>query len=119
VFSLQRILLEAITNALRHSGARRLRFVARGRSGSRIEIRVEDHGCGFDPAQPVPGLGLANMRARAEKIGASIDIDSAPGRGTVVALVLPGALPRRAVEDAPAKSEPQNLAKLADAPGAA
>lgn len=88
VFALQRTLLEAITNALKHSGARHLRVTARGRDAD-VEIRIEDDGCGFNPSQFSAGLGLANMRARAQRIGARLTIQSQPGMGTNVRLLIP------------------------------
>jgi hypothetical protein len=116
VFSLQRILLEAIANALKHSGARRVSFNARAIRAAGIEIRVEDDGRGFDPAQPAAGLGVANMRARADKIGANLEIDSVPGKGTVVRLRMQL---QQAADRAPAKPEPQKVEKLVGAPGVA
>jgi signal transduction histidine kinase len=88
VFALQRIVLEAITNALKHSGAHRLRLSARAINGE-VEVRIEDDGCGFDPTHAAAGLGLSNMRARARRIGARFDIDAHPGAGTVVRLAMP------------------------------
>jgi len=89
VFALQRILLEAITNALKHSHARALRVAARARDGNEVEIIVEDDGLGFDPQIETDGVGLASMRARATRIGAKIEFVSRPGAGTAVWLVLP------------------------------
>jgi signal transduction histidine kinase len=90
VFALQRIVLEAITNALKHSGAQLLRVTARAR-GPDIEISIEDNGCGFEPSQRAAGLGLANMRARAQRIGARVRIHTSPGRGTDVRISIPSA----------------------------
>jgi len=90
VFALQRILLEAITNALKHSGAQLLRLSARACNGE-IEVRIEDDGRGFDTSRHAAGLGLANMRARAQRIGARFRIQSHPGKGTTVKLSLPRA----------------------------
>jgi signal transduction histidine kinase len=88
VFALQRIVLEAITNALKHSGAQLLRLNARAINGE-VEIRIEDDGRGFDPAHAAAGLGLANMRVRARRIGARFDIRAQPGTGTVIRLAIP------------------------------
>jgi signal transduction histidine kinase len=92
VFSLQRILLEAITNALKHSGARLLKVQARAQDDGTIEIRVVDDGRGFDPSQSAEGLGLANMRARAAKLGARLEVHARPGAGTTVRLSIPQVL---------------------------
>ena len=90
VFALQRIVLEAITNALKHSGAKHLSLGARACNGT-VEVRIEDDGRGFDTARHATGLGLANMRARAQRIGARFSIHSHPGKGTSVKLSLPRA----------------------------
>jgi len=88
VFALQRIVLEAITNALKHSGAQVLRLSARACNGE-VEVSIEDDGRGFDTSRQAAGLGLANMRARAQRIGARLWILSHPDRGTTVKLSLP------------------------------
>jgi hypothetical protein len=88
VFALQRIVLEAITNALKHSGARLLRLSARACNGE-VEVCIEDDGRGFDPLRAAAGLGLANMRARARRIGARFDIRAQPGAGTIIRLAMP------------------------------
>ena len=92
VFALQRILLEAITNVLKHSGATQIRFTAQAQGKDGIRIKVEDDGKGFDPLHPAPGLGLANMRIRAARIGSALEIRSHPNEGTVVELALPSSL---------------------------
>jgi signal transduction histidine kinase len=88
VFCLQRILLEAITNTLKHARAQRLRVTARA-CGADVEICIDDDGAGFDPSCRAAGLGLANMRVRAQRIGARFTIQSSPGAGTAVTVRLP------------------------------
>jgi ligand-binding sensor domain-containing protein len=51
-----------------------------------FHLRIRDDGVGFDPSAPASGNGLRNLRARAAKLGGSIAIESAPGRGTLVLL---------------------------------
>jgi signal transduction histidine kinase len=56
-----------------------------------VGVTVSDDGAGFDPAAGHPGhLGLSTMAERAEAIGASLTVTSAPGTGTTVAVSLPG-----------------------------
>ena len=99
VFALQRIVLEAITNALKHSGAQLLRLGARACNGE-VEVRIEDNGRGFDTSRHASGQGLVNMRVRAQRIGARFRIQSHPGNGTSVTLSLPRAQGRSAVQEA-------------------
>lgn len=118
LFSLQRILLEAVGNSLKHSNAKEIRFVARARDGGEIEIRVEDDGRGFDSGQARSGLGIANMRARAERIGARFEMSSRPGKGTVIQVTIPSAVPATPSEPADTKSE-RAPARWKPAPGLA
>ncbi|MGQ0579781.1 MAG: sensor histidine kinase [Betaproteobacteria bacterium] len=106
VFALQRILLEAITNVLKHSGATQISFTAQAQGEDGIRIRIEDDGKGFDPLHPAPGLGLANMRSRAASIGAVLEIRSRPSEGTVVELALPTSLASAVAMSASEKPEP-------------
>ena len=51
-------------------------------------LQVRDDGQGLDPRRPAPDqMGLAIMRERAEAVGAMLNIQTQPGRGTQVALV--------------------------------
>jgi signal transduction histidine kinase len=81
-----RVLQEALTNVLKHARATRVRVALRQVDGS-LMLRVEDDGQGFTEATG-NGRGLANMRGRARRLGASFHIASAPG-GTCVTLALP------------------------------
>ncbi len=96
VFCVQRILLEAITNALKHARAQRLRVTART-CGEDVKICIGDDGSGFDLSCHAAGLGLANMRARAQRIGARITIQSNPDSGTEVTVHYPRAPAGRVV----------------------
>jgi signal transduction histidine kinase len=96
LFAIQRILLEAVTNALQHSGAHRLRIAAHQHDAG-VRICIEDDGAGFDPAQCGAGFGLANMSARAQSIGIRLEIHSRPGTGTAVVLTVPLRSPAAAI----------------------
>jgi signal transduction histidine kinase len=80
------IVKEALTNALKHSGAHEVRVQAKA-AASTIEIAVEDDGKGFVPSSKVSSdkrNGLLNMAQRAESIGGKLDLSSVPGQGTTV-----------------------------------
>jgi signal transduction histidine kinase len=88
VLPILRIVQEALNNALKHSGARvaRVTFDAsRVGDADYLDIRVADNGRGMS-TEGVGGRGLLNMRNRALRIGAQLNIVSAPGSGTVVHL---------------------------------
>ncbi len=79
---------EAISNAVRHSGAPVVHVtVTVGRTELLVEVR--DTGVGFDPGTAERGLGLDNLEARAADTGGIAEIVSAPGRGATVRAVLP------------------------------
>jgi two-component system, NarL family, sensor histidine kinase LiaS len=86
--ALLRITQEACTNAVRHGNARRLTVSMTCRDGH-VELAVRDTGAGFDPAAPHAGSGLAHIRDRAAELGGTVDIDSAPGRGTALTVRVP------------------------------
>lgn len=87
--SVLRIVQEALNNAVQHAGARCLEVSAR-RGDDAIVICIADDGRGFDPAARTAGSGrgLAGMRLRAARLGATLAVDSS-AQGTVVALALP------------------------------
>lgn len=88
VLSIQRLVLEALTNALRHARATTLAIAGRYADGE-VRIEVSDDGAGFDPAAQAHGHGLRNMKTRADGLGASIDIRSSPGNGTRIVFRIP------------------------------
>lgn len=98
--SLFRIAQEAVSNAMRHSGSRRIRVVLHGGEAGTI-LTVRDWGRGIRAVSGRHrGLGLISMRERAELFGGSFAIDSSPGRGTTISVRLPRSLVA-AVHDAP------------------
>jgi signal transduction histidine kinase len=87
-----RIAQEAIANALRHAQPRHVEVALRARDGEGLVLAVRDDGSGFDPADPelrARRLGLTSMEERASRLGARLQIRSAPGDGTTVTLEVP------------------------------
>jgi two-component system, NarL family, nitrate/nitrite sensor histidine kinase NarX len=83
------IVAEALANAAKHSGAPEVSVRIRADLGE-LRIEVEDRGLGIaDDSDEDPHFGLRLMRARAEEIGGTIEIESKPGSGTRVVAVLP------------------------------
>jgi PAS domain S-box-containing protein len=87
---LYRIAQEALTNVLKHAGAKRVIVSLAGSDGGTV-ISVADDGCGFSPEDStVPGhVGLASMRERAELSGGWWRVQSQPDRGTTVEFFVP------------------------------
>ena len=91
---LLQIAREALSNAVRHSGAPRARLSLRAHDAE-AELSVEDNGVGFDPTTPAASghLGFANMRDRASSVGGAIEVTSRIGGGTRIIVRLPLASP--------------------------
>ena len=88
-----RIVQEALTNVHRYSGSRAA-TIRIARSNGSVSAEVADQGCGLMPPDvgsvpPTPGVGILGMRERIQQLNGSFEIESAPGRGTTVRLVLP------------------------------
>ncbi len=79
------VVREAVSNAVRHSGARNLTVAVRVEDDFTIE--VTDDGCGT-PAE-VTASGLRNLRARAEDVGGHLSVAAAPDGGTVLRWTAP------------------------------
>ncbi|WP_420457515.1 PAS domain-containing sensor histidine kinase [Rubrivirga sp.] len=86
-----RVAQEAISNALRHSGAGVI-WVYLGRDEDDVVVEIEDDGVGFElSADRARSIGLYGMSRRASSVGASLAIETAPGAGTTVRLTFPNA----------------------------
>jgi two-component system, NarL family, sensor kinase len=87
---LYRVVQECVNNVIKHSGASDLDIaIIKDRDG--VSATIEDNGTGFNPQQlsAEAGMGLNNMKARVEYVKGTIEFDTAPGKGTVVAIHIP------------------------------
>jgi signal transduction histidine kinase len=80
------IVQEALTNALRHARARRIVIRASTVNSLGLRLSVADDGRGIAQGQSATGFGMTSMQERAERIGASLTIVTAPRLGTEVVL---------------------------------
>lgn len=88
------ILQEALTNALRHARARRITIRASTVNSLGLRLSVADDGKGIAREQSSSGFGMTSMQERADRIGASLTIVTAPRSGTEVVLAWdPSSLP--------------------------
>jgi two-component system CheB/CheR fusion protein len=86
-----RVAQEALNNVVKHAYASRVDVLLESRDRS-VVLVVEDDGIGFEPGDARvadKGIGLVGMRERAALIGATLQIESAPGEGTAVYLRCP------------------------------
>jgi PAS domain S-box-containing protein len=83
-------LREGLSNTYRHAGAARV-FVSLDVIGDVLRLELRDDGAGFDAAaQPLAGhRGIRNLMLRAQYLGGSLSIESAPGSGTTLRMHMP------------------------------
>jgi signal transduction histidine kinase len=87
--ALYRIIQEALTNVVKHSGAGRVSILLTQRDRSAAVV-VEDDGSGFDPsATSDDGLGLVGMRERVGLVGGRLRVESASGAGVTLVAEVP------------------------------
>lgn len=81
------IFKEATNNMVKYSDANKVLFSIRRTSGN-LMLTIRDNGKGFDVNHATQGNGLKNMKKRAEDIGARLLLESEPGAGTTIQLIL-------------------------------
>ena len=87
--TLYRIAQEALNNVVKHAEATRVDIMLLNQP-DRVALHIRDDGRGFDPqAIPAGHMGISIMAERAQKIGADLQIQSQPGRGTEVSVTWP------------------------------
>ena len=80
--------LEAVQNTVRHAGATHVHLQLDGTDHA-LTLSATDDGTGFAPDRTPRGAGLTHMVDRADAAGGTLSVDSRPGHGTTVTLVLP------------------------------
>jgi len=86
-----RVAQEAITNIARHAKTKKAQ-IQLVYAPEQITLRVSDTGVGFDPTETFNaprGWGLAGMRERVESVGGKLRVQSAPGEGTTIEVIVP------------------------------
>lgn len=83
------VCLEALQNVAKHAGSDTSARVSLAVDGEVLLVEVADDGPGFDAARTGPTRGLLNMADRAGALGGDLVVDSVPGAGTRVSMVLP------------------------------
>lgn len=87
--TLYRLAQQLVRNVMQHSGARRLSFDL-GRKDAGLRLAVRDDGSGIaDVAGALQSHGFASMVQRVKSVDGTFDIDSAPGKGTRIEIVVP------------------------------
>lgn len=82
------IFKEAVNNIVRHSGCARVEIDLRLHQGL-LGLELRDDGSGFEPGGDDDGHGLKSMRSRAQELGGTFELMSAPGSGTRIRMEAP------------------------------
>ena len=101
--SIFRVVEEGLSNVSRHSGASSARVVLVGGDDDLV-LRITDNGRGFKTHGRHPGLGLVSMRERIESLDGTLEVNSVPGRGTVLEARMPMTSLRKATPAARAET---------------
>jgi signal transduction histidine kinase len=86
--ALYRILQELMKNVVGHAEATKV-WITLGEKNRTVILKVKDNGKGFDPTIEGRGMGINNILSRARIIGGNVDIESAPGKGCLINVVIP------------------------------
>lgn len=87
VLHLYRLVQEAVNNAAKYAQAELITILLEDIPGG-LKIEIVDDGCGFD-AEKTEGYGLENMKRRAEELGGTLLLTTAPGQGTRLEIIVP------------------------------
>ena len=85
-----RIIQECVQNVLKHAAATKL-DISMIAENSEVDVTIEDNGTGYDTTSinTQGNIGLKNVHSRVEYLRGKLDINSAPGRGTMIAFYIP------------------------------
>ena len=89
-----RVVQEALNNIGKHSGADTVKVEMLERR-NKLLLKIEDNGCGFeaskvlDTDQPLMGYGIHSMKERIEICNGTFQLESAPGKGTLISASIP------------------------------
>ena len=88
--ALYRVIQESVNNVLKHAQASNI-YISMIRDDEGLSVSIEDDGRGFDTGfiEESSGIGLRNIRSRIEFLKGTVEIDSKPGKGTLVIIQLP------------------------------
>lgn len=85
-----RVVQESLTNVVRHAEASEVKIALRS-ADAHLSLHIQDNGRGFNPKTPSPsrGFGLLSMEERVRALGGNLRLDSAPGAGVALSILIP------------------------------
>jgi PAS domain S-box-containing protein len=86
--AIYRIVQESLNNIIKYSEAQ-LVCIEIARKGPSICLKITDNGKGFDTSEKRAGIGITNMRTRAENLNGAFSLKSEPGKGTAIEIQFP------------------------------
>ncbi len=86
--TIYRIIQEQLNNILKHANAQHV-FIEISNTVQHLSLIIRDDGDGFDPNDKRRGIGITNMITRAENMNGKLQLQTAPGKGCVLAVTLP------------------------------
>ncbi|MGV3657569.1 MAG: PAS domain S-box protein [Chitinophagaceae bacterium] len=86
--TIYRIIQEQLNNILKHANAQHV-FIEISNTVQHLSLIIRDDGDGFDPNDKRRGIGITNMITRAENMNGKLHLQTAPGKGCVLAVTLP------------------------------
>lgn len=86
--AIYRIVQEQLSNIVKHAEANNVIIILDNKSSDQVILRIEDDGKGFDPYIRRKGVGITNINSRAEVLNGKVEIDTAPGQGCRLKVVL-------------------------------
>ena len=96
-----RVIQESLHNATKYARANRVDISIQNRQNNSVTVTVRDDGRGFDPTQvtvnSMGGTGIKGMKERADLVGGAFKVESEPGKGCCVYLVLPASDPEHSL----------------------
>ncbi len=87
--NLFRCIQEALQNTAKHAQAQTVHITLALKDSTNVELTITDDGNGFDANETAKGIGLDNMKARANRLKGSFKIDATPHKGTTLHFVIP------------------------------
>jgi PAS domain S-box-containing protein len=86
--TLFRIVQEQLKNIIHYSKARKINIEMKS-AGNAIFLKISDDGIGFNPNHSRQGIGMNNIHERVQLYGGTLDVDTAPGQGCRVTIIIP------------------------------
>jgi len=86
--NLYRILQECLQNIVKHAEATKVELDFEYGEGM-LKIHINDNGQGFDVRKAKKGIGQKNIKSRVQKLNGTWNVESAPGQGTAISVLLP------------------------------